>query len=142
MIQEVTTIFYVDDDPDDRSFFEEITNQLGEKTSLFELGDAMLLQLKNAPPHPSVVFLDLNMPIKDGFEVLHEIKTSTHFSHIPVIVLSTTNNPDTAKRCLDLGASLYITKSPSLLELKKSVEYVLAINWDHHTITPENFVYK
>jgi len=137
-----STIFYVDDDDDDRLFFEEVTQQIGESISVFELGDQMLLKLENPPPYPSVVFLDLNMPIKDGFEVLHEIKTSEKLKDIVVIILSTTSNPETVQRCFDLGASLYIKKSLSLEDLKKSIEFVLSINWEKHTVTKTNFVYQ
>lgn len=137
-----TTIFYVDDDQDDRSFFEEVSNQIGESITLFERGDEMLEQLENPPPSPSVVFLDLNMPIKDGFEVLQEIKSSEAFGHFPTIILSTTSNSDTIKRCFELGASLYITKSPSLSELKKSLEFVLSLDWNNRVTTVQNFVYQ
>ncbi|WET02402.1 response regulator [Flavobacterium sp. YJ01] len=137
-----TTIFYVDDDPDDRMFFEEVTQQIGEQISVFELGDHMLLQLKNPPPYPSVIFLDLNMPVKDGFEVLKEIKQAENLEHLPVIVLSTTSNSETVKRCLNLGASLYVQKSLSLADLKKSLQYVISIDWQHHVVTENNFLYK
>lgn len=137
-----TTIFYVDDDEDDRMFFEEVTQQIGEKISLFEFGDQMLLQLENPPPYPSVIFVDLNMPIKDGFEVLQEIKKAENLKNIPVIILSTTNNSDTVNKCLDLGASLYVQKSISLKDLKKSLEYVISIDWQSHVVTKNNFFYK
>ena len=141
-LEDYTTIFYVDDDPDDRFFFEEVTNEIGKRISLFEMGDDMLGQLENPPPYPSVVFLDLNMPVKDGFEVLREIRALESFAPVPIIVLSTTNNENTVQKCFDLGASLYITKSPALSDLKKSIEFVLSIDWENHTTTAQNFVYK
>lgn len=137
-----TTIFYADDDQDDRMFFEEVAQQIGEKISLFELGSHMLLKLENPPPYPSVIFLDLNMPIKDGFEVLQEIRNNEKFKEVPVIILSTTSGFDTVERCLNLGASLYVKKSISLQDLKKSLEYVLSINWEQHIVTEDNFLYK
>ena len=142
VLETYTTIFYVDDDPDDRLFFEEVTQQLGEPVSLFELGEQMLFQLENPPPQPSLIFLDLNMPIKDGFEILREIKNTLNLKDLPVIILSTTSNPETVKRCYALGASLYLKKSVSIGDLKKSLEYVLSIDWEQHTVTENNFVYK
>lgn len=142
VLENYTTIFYVDDDEDDRFFFEEVTGQIGENISLFELGDQLLLQLRNPPPSPSIIFLDLNMPIKDGFEVLQEIKSSSAFKDVPVIILSTASNPETIQRCFDLGASLYLRKSTSMQELKDSLEFVLGIDWENHTVTTGNFVYK
>ncbi|KQO28675.1 hypothetical protein ASF10_22900 [Flavobacterium sp. Leaf82] len=142
VLETYTTIFYVDDDEDDRLFFEEVTQQIGKDISLFELGDQMLLQLDNPPPHPSVIFLDLNMPIKDGFEVLQEIKSDSNLQDVPVIILSTTSNTETVERCFKLGASLYVKKSMSIEDLKKSLEFVLSIDWEQHTVTENNFVYK
>ncbi|MBE8728240.1 response regulator [Flavobacterium hungaricum] len=142
MALDTTTLFYVDDDEDDRMFFEEVALQIGENLSLFELGDDMLLKLKNPPPYPSLIFLDLNMPIKDGFEVLQEIKGSPNLKEIPVIILSTAGNLETVQKCFDLGASLYLKKTVSISELKKSIEYVLSIDWQQRAVTIENFVYK
>lgn len=142
VLERYTTIFYVDDDEDDRLFFEEVADQIGKKISLFELGDHMLLKLENPPPNPSVIFLDLNMPVKDGFEVLQEIKSSSNLNDVPVIILSTTSNPETVQRCFNLGASLYVKKSLSMEDLKKSLEFVLSIDWGKHTVEEKNFVYK
>ncbi|WP_456311593.1 response regulator [Pseudomonas shirazensis] len=142
VLETYTTIFYVDDDPDDRMFFEEVTQQIGESISLFELGDQMLVQLENPPPNPSVIFLDLNMPVKDGFEVLQEIKQNLNLKDVPVVILSTTNNAETVSKCFELGASLYVKKSMSIDDLKSSLEYVLSINWDEHSVSHSNFLYK
>lgn len=142
MEETYTTIFYADDDEDDRMFFEEVAQQIGESISLFELGDQMLLKLQNPPPSPSLIFLDLNMPVKDGFEVLQEIKSAENLKDIPVIILSTASNSETVQRCFNLGASLYLKKTMSIGDLKKSVQYVLSINWKQQNITQDNFVYR
>ncbi|MFC4478672.1 response regulator [Flavobacterium chungangensis] len=142
MAEAYTTLFYADDDEDDRMFFEEVAQQIGESISLFELGDHMLLKLQNPPPSPSLIFLDLNMPIKDGFEVLAEIKASSSLKHVPVIILSTAGNAETVEKCFNLGASLYVRKTMSIADLKKAVEYVLSINWEKQHITMDSFLYK
>ncbi len=141
MVMEIqTTLFYVDDDEDDRMFFQEATEVLGETVSLFELADDMLNTLKNPPPAPSMVFLDLNMPVKDGFQVLIEIKSSKAFCHIPVVVLSTAVDEVTVNKCFDLGASCYLSKPSSPDELKSAISKVVEIDWENHKVTRSNFI--
>src|ERR1700712_2899640 len=94
-----TTIFYADDDVDDLDFFIEATQDMLESVSLFELGDKMLQVLRNPPPKPSIIFLDLNMPAKSGFDVLKEIKASPAFGDVPVLILTTSISPVDIAKC-------------------------------------------
>ncbi|MEC5406748.1 response regulator [Paraburkholderia sp. MPAMCS5] len=64
-----------------------------------------LEQLKNF-----VVLLDLKMPRVDGFEVLRRLKESPRTAPVPVIVLTTTDDPREIARCYELGCNVYITK--------------------------------
>jgi response regulator RpfG family c-di-GMP phosphodiesterase len=137
-----TTLFYVDDDSDDRMFFEEAIAEIGENVQLFELGDDMLSKLKNPPPKPSIVFIDLNMPGKNGFELIAEIRASRVFKDLPLVIYSTTGDRDTVQKCLDLGASFYITKVITLKALKKAIETVVAIDWETFKPDINSFIYK
>jgi CheY-like chemotaxis protein len=63
------------------------------------------------PPHAAlVVLLDLNMPRLNGFDVLETLKTDRLFGHIPVVVLTTTDNPVEIDRCYTLGAAACLVK--------------------------------
>ncbi len=66
---------------------------------------------------PDLIVLDLNLPKKDGREVLGEIKTDPKLKRIPVIVLTTSNNEDDIYQSYDLNANCYITKSRNLRQL-------------------------
>ena len=57
-----------------------------------------------------LVLLDINMPQMDGIEVLRRIKADPQRKKIPVIMLTTTDNPREVERCYELGCSSYITK--------------------------------
>lgn len=59
---------------------------------------------------PLLVLLDLNLPVVDGFEVLKRMKGDDRTRHIPVIILTTTDDKREASRCYDLGCNVYITK--------------------------------
>ena len=76
-------------------------------------------------PRPDLILLDLNMPKKDGREVLAEIKSSDDFKRIPVVVLTTSKADDDIARTYDLHANCYITKPVDLeqfLDIVKTIE--------------------
>jgi CheY-like chemotaxis protein len=64
---------------------------------------------KELPSH-LLVLLDLNMPVLDGYQVLQQMKSDERTKHIPVIILTTTDDPREVTRCYDLGCNVYITK--------------------------------
>lgn len=59
---------------------------------------------------PLLVLLDLNMPVLDGYQVLDRIKADESTKHIPVVVLTTTDDAREVSRCYDLGCNVYMTK--------------------------------
>ena len=61
-------------------------------------------------PPQLLVLLDLNMPVMDGFQVLERMKSDPDTHLIPVIILTTTNDPREIKRCYELGCNIYVTK--------------------------------
>jgi CheY-like chemotaxis protein len=73
-------------------------------------------------PYPKVIMLDLNMPKKDGRECLKEIKANPKLNRIPIVIYSTSNNPDDISTSYELGASSYITKPYSYKELVEIID--------------------
>jgi CheY-like chemotaxis protein len=64
---------------------------------------------KELPSH-LLVLLDLNMPVLDGYQVLQRMKSDERTKRIPVIILTTTDDPREVTRCYELGCNVYITK--------------------------------
>ena len=121
-------ILLVDDDEDDRYIFQEGFIQAGCKNEFiqFESGNKFLDYLKTIrrEEFPSMVLLDLNMPIVDGREVLRTIKQSSEWNHIPVVVFTTSKLDNDRKTCYELGANCFITKPSGyqqVLEVTKSI---------------------
>jgi CheY-like chemotaxis protein len=79
-------------------------------------------------PRPDFILLDLNLPRKDGHQVLAEIKTDERLRQIPVIVLTTSENERDISRAYDLSANCYVTK-PSGLEQLVSVMQSIHYFW-------------
>ena len=62
------------------------------------------------PNGPLLVLLDINMPLADGVEVLRQLKADPRTDQLPVIMLTTTDDPREVQRCYELGCSCYVTK--------------------------------
>nr|WP_199332171.1 response regulator [Anabaena lutea] len=73
-------------------------------------------------PRPDLILLDLNLPRKDGREVLAEIKSDPKLKRIPVVVLTTSKNEDDIYHSYDLHVNCYITKSRNLSQLFQIVK--------------------
>lgn len=129
-------ILIAEDDADDRfllqTAFEE--NGFKDKLQFVENGVEVMDYLRGPNPYPRFILLDLNMPKKDGREVLKELKNSPELKKIPVIVFSTTNNEQEMRRCYELGANSYITKPNSFENLVKTIAVIRGY-WTHTSIT-------
>lgn len=141
------TIFLSDDDSDDCSLFTEALNEVQSGASLTIATDGVrLMQALDdaAETQPEVIFLDLNMPRKNGFECLEEIRKSPKFNAIPVVIFSTSTNADVVDRTFRQGANLYVTKPASYSLLKKTLAFVLSIdpNQLNEKPTRESFVVR
>ena len=137
------TIFYTDDDEDDLSIFSDAVELLSQQVDLQTYsGGEKLLNAVNYLPRPNLIFLDLNMPGKNGFDVLHELKGSEENKDIPVVIFSTSNEPGIIAKCLALGANYFITKPVLMKDIIKSIEYAIAINWKEFIPDSRTFVYK
>lgn len=73
-------------------------------------------------PKPGIILLDLNLPGLDGHEVLSEIKQSAELKRIPVIVLTTSQDPGDIERCYEAGANSYICKPVDLNGLIAAIQ--------------------
>ena len=81
---------------------------------------------RSAHPLPAIVFLDLKLPIKGGFEVLQWIRTNPALQNLVVVVLTSSNEPSDLKRAYGLGANSYVVKPPTstqLLDLAKAFKW-------------------
>lgn len=83
-----------------------------------------LADLKNAP---DIIFLDMNMPVKNGIECLCEIRNSERLKDVPVVILSTSIASNLLDSACKNGASLYVQKPTSFSNLVDVIERSLAL---------------
>lgn len=124
-------ILIAEDDEDDRFLLETAFQENGFKDELVFVNDGLELSnyLENVKSDsnetvPVFVLLDLNMPKKDGREVLKEMKQDMDLKKIPVIVFTTTKNEFEIKRCYELGANTYVVKPVSFDDLVKVIREI------------------
>lgn len=123
-------ILLADDDTDDCNFFKDALESLPLNTKLTIVNDGedlmnYLLQNTDHPPH--VLFLDINMPRKNGFECLSEIKHDAKLKDLPVVMFSTTNEQDKINILFNTGADVYIRKPSNFSELVQVLHHALPL---------------
>lgn len=138
-------IYLADDDEDDRLFFNQALKEVcnGSELTALEDGERLMAILSSDPAtKPDVLFLDINMPGKNGYDCLKEMKTYAHLEQIPVVVFTTSEAAHSVKTAYDYGASHFITKPSDFGQLKRMLKKVLNIDWRarHQSATWDDFV--
>ena len=141
------SIFLADDDVDDCMLFEDALKEVNMSAALTMASDGVeLLSLMETsiPPPPDVIFLDLNMPKKNGFECLAQIRSTKQWKDIPVVIFSTTGQEEMVRKVHQQGANYFIRKPGSFPKLKQAIKQILDIEWDKHSWIPskENLNYQ
>jgi CheY-like chemotaxis protein len=142
---QLKTILLVDDDKDDREFFQEALDAISSNVVLrtAENGFEALRKLRLDNELPELIFLDLNMPLKNGYECLDEAKADEKLKHIPVVIFSTSLQSETADQVYESGASLYVVKPNSFPGLKSLLQKFDELDWQIPLNTlKENFIFK
>jgi len=131
-------ILFSDDDPDDALLFTRAVDILDRPVLLsFAEDGRQLLKFLEKQTLPDLVFLDLNMPFKSGLECLKEIRASQKFDKLPIVVYTTSKNPEDINKCYKLGANLYVVKPYAFEDIIKSVKKILALNLQEQSVIPE-----
>ncbi len=129
-------VLLADDDEDDRLFFREAFKEIKIRTKVmtFNDGEELMAHLNNnGHEMPHILFLDLNMPRKNGIECLQEIKRTDSLKDIPVAIYSTSASEEDIEETFVKGANVYIKKPNDFGMLKKILEEVITINWQYNT---------
>ena len=130
-------ILIAEDDADDRFLLQTAFEEKGyhDKLEFVENGIELIAYLDerqqaNGKQYPKFILLDLNMPKKDGREVLKELKQHEVYRKIPIVIFTTTRNENEIRRCYEMGANTYIVKPASFNDLLNTIEQIRSY-WLH-----------
>lgn len=140
-------IVLVDDDEDDRMFFADALQEIDIKTELSEFhnGQEVLDYLSQSDTErPHLIFLDLNMPVMDGFQCLREIRKNPELKDLVVAIYSTSSSERDIEETFVNGANIYINKPNKFEDLKKTIGQVVERNWQYreNAMDKANFLFR
>jgi CheY-like chemotaxis protein len=121
-------VYLVDDDDDDLEIVQTALIENSYKGPVKTVSNGQMLMDKlnghDNGVRPDVILLDLNMPLKDGFEALEELKANPVLKSIPVIILTASSKKEDEIRCFELGCNYFYTKPNSVPEYSPLVKMV------------------
>jgi CheY-like chemotaxis protein len=121
-------IFIADDDEDDINLLKTNLVERNTQVSCTTFHNGLVLinyLLVNPDIRPDLIVLDINMPIKNGFITLHELKNNQELADIPVIMLSGSSRKDDINRCEQMGCHSYFVKPVSAKGFTELAERLL-----------------
>lgn len=141
-------ILLVDDDADDRDFFEEALQDSGIPSNLTTVIDGekltdFLAEIENPPP-PDIIFMDINMPYKDGKTCLREIRKDRKFREVPIIMFSTSTHTRDIEESFNCGANLYLSKGAFFENDVHILKQIFGTNWRENilNVKRDQFFFK
>lgn len=112
-------IIVVENDEDEQFFMKEGFDSTGlfEIITMVKSGDELFEWLEaNMDSQPDLILSDLNMPGKNGYDIIDEMKASPVYAAIPVVITSTSSTPTIIAKCLTRGAADYVVKPETFIE--------------------------
>ena len=145
MQDQIYNILLAEDDEDDRLFFKEAIAELKINSNLTIVNDGVQLMdylTKDDVVLPHLLFLDINMPRKNGMKALQEIRHNEKLKDLSVAMYSTSSAQKDIENALSNGANIYINKPSDFELLKKIITKAVSVNWQYHTsgLNKDNFI--
>lgn len=134
------SILLADDDADDRELFSDIIRDIAPSITVLTVadGDALMTHLHSSGSNlPDLLFLDLNMPGRDGKQCLREIRSDLILKKVPVIIYSTSSRAQDITDTYSMGASLYYRKPNSYSGAMATIRKILSMDFENQHAKPD-----
>lgn len=125
-------VYLADDDEDDRLLFSDAVESIIDdcEVTTFVDGERLIKQLDKHPEViPFIIFLDINMPLMNGFECLQLIRSKPRYKDVPVVMYSTSSSQADIARSRELGANLYVQKPYNYEVMKLLMQQIFQTDW-------------
>lgn len=122
-------ILLIEDDIDDVDLLKEALsdNDVHYQMEVIMEGDKVHSYLKTVDTLPEIIVMDLNLPKTDGKEILSEIKSSSPYTNIPIVVLTTSSSKEDIDYCTRMGISKFITKPATIEGWNNTINSIMAV---------------
>lgn len=143
----VTSILLADDNKSEHIFFAHSLRFIDPNIKLHSVsgGQALMTYLHDASVLPDILFLDVNMPVKNGKQCLSEIRANKRYDSMPIVMYSTSDAQSDTDETFRLGADLYVRKPVEIDDLVILLRSVLSVyqkqgikhsSREHYVLTP------
>ena len=128
-LQALQSVILAEDDPDDHDFFSQALQEISStiKLTSVENGEDLMTLLKSFIP--DIIFLDLDMPYKNGLQCISEIRNNPLLQFIPIVIFSSTTRPANIETAYEMGADLFFIKPAVYKDLVSSIKAILNLDW-------------
>jgi CheY-like chemotaxis protein len=116
-------ILIVDDRATSRELLRTVLEKQGYAVTEAADGEEALQKVRAESPH--LVLLDLQMPVRDGYEVLRELRQDPRFAALPIIAITASAMQGDRERALAAGFTAYLTKPVALSQLREEIQRLL-----------------
>lgn len=122
-------VLIAEDDDDDYLIFSLAIAETKVAVGLTRARDGENLMKVLSEQIPDILFLDMQMPCKNGRECLKEIRGNRRYDDLPIIIFSSFTDPNTIEYCFREGSNLYTIKPNSISELTEILRRILIVDW-------------
>jgi CheY-like chemotaxis protein len=125
----IRSVVFAEDDEDDQLYFSEVFREIDPGIQIVFVRDGLQLSQLLRNFSPDLLFLDLEMPYKNGLQCLVELRMDPSFIKLPVVVFSSTMRPANIQTAYEMGAHLFLHKSSTYFEYSDCLKQVLKMDW-------------
>jgi PleD family two-component response regulator len=135
----IRSVILADDDSDDHLVFENALHEVSKNIKLYPVTNGLELMSLLENFVPDLLFLDLDMPYKNGLECLTEIRANKDTADLPVVVFSSTSRANNIEVAYEMGAHLFFIKPSTYKDLFGAIKTILAKDWQEPYTVKESY---